>query len=519
MLAETTTRDQHLVSAAKPETRSDVDLARLEATLKRRIKGEVRFDTGSRALYATDGSNYRQLPIGVVIPRDAEDVQETISACHQFGAPVLNRGGGTSLAGQCCNIAVVMDFTKYMNRVLEVDAGKRLARVQPGCVLDDLRQQTTRQAGLTFGPDPATHSHCAIGGMLGNNSCGIHSLLAGKHGFGLRTSDNTHALEVLTYDGDRMSVGATPPQELERIIESGGAQGAIYAKLKGLRDRYQEQLRNHFPKLPRRVSGYNVDELLPEHDFHVARSLVGSEGTLVTILEATLHLVPQPAANTLLVLGYPDAYSAADHLMEILEYHPIGLEGIDQLLIDWMKLKNAREANLKLMPAGGAWLFVQFGGDSKQDTDAQAERCLKRLESVRNPPTSKIYDEPEEEEKLWKIRESGLSATAWVPNHPDNWPGFEDSAVPVQSVGPYLRDLRRLMDKFHYKASLYGHFGRDAFIAEFPLICIPRKAFVTGSSSWKRRRTWSCTTAVRFPESTAMDRLGRPTFTRCLDRN
>src|SRR5436305_7482126 len=152
MLAETASRDQRLVSTAKTEKgRSDVDLTRLEAALKRHIKGEVRFDTGSRALYATDGSNYRQLPIGVVIPRDAEDVQETVAACHQFGAPVLSRGGGTSLAGQCCNVAVVMDFTKYMTRVVEIDAGKRLARVQPGCVLDDLRHQTTKRAGLTFG--------------------------------------------------------------------------------------------------------------------------------------------------------------------------------------------------------------------------------------------------------------------------------------------------------------------------------------------------------------------------------
>jgi len=468
MLAETTTRTQRLVSAAKRQRSTDVDLAGLEATLKRNIKGEVRFDAGSRALYATDGSNYRQVPIGVVIPRDAEDVRQTLGACHRFGAPVLSRGGGTSLAGQCCNVAVLMDFTKYMNRVLEIDPQKRLARVQPGCVLDDLRDQAGQKFGLTFGPDPATHSHCAIGGMLGNNSCGIHSLLAGKHGLGLRTSDNTHELEVLTYDGAHMRVGETPPHELERIIGLGGAQGEIYKKLRALRDKYADHLRNNFPKLPRRVSGYNLDELLPEHHFQVARSLVGSEGTLVTILEATLRLVPKPGANTLLVLGYPDAFSAADHLMEILEFQPIGLEGIDELLISWIKLKKTRQANLKLMPPGKAWLFVQFGGDTKQDADGQAQRCLKRLESVKNPPSSKIYDEPEEEEKLWKIRESGLSATAWVPNHPDNWPGFEDSAVPTQMVGPYLRDLRRLMDKYGYTASLYGHFGQGCIHCRIP---------------------------------------------------
>jgi FAD/FMN-containing dehydrogenase len=326
-----------------------------------------------------------------------------------------------------------MDFTKYMNRVVDIDPKKKLARVQPGCVLDELRHEARNKYGLTFGPDPATHSHCAIGGMLGNNSCGIHSLLAGKHGYGLRTSDNTHELDILTYDGVRMRVGETSPEQLERIIQRGDAQARIYRQLRDLRDRYEKQLRDHFPKLPRRVSGYNVDELLPEHHFNVARSLVGSEGTLVTILEATLHLVPEPKANSLLVLGYPDVYSAADHLMEILEFQPIGLEGIDDILIEWMKVKHVRTGNLKLMPEGNGWLFVQFGGDSKEDSDAQAKRCMARLEKAKNPPQMKLYDEPEEEEKLWKIRESGLSSTAWVPTEPDNWPGFEDSAVPEET--------------------------------------------------------------------------------------
>ena len=228
---------------------------------------------------------------------------------------------------------------------------------------------------------------------------------------------------------------------------------------------------------------------MPEHNFHVARSLVGSEGTLVTILEATLHLVPQPAANTLLVLGYPDTYSAADHLMEILEDQPIGLEGIHQLLIDWMKLKKAREANLKLMPDGAELGFLfSSAGISKQDSDAQAERCLKRLENVKTLRLSNIYDEPDEEERLWKIRESGLSATAWVPNTTPTTGRVRGSALPTQSVGPYLCDLGKLMDKFHYKASLYGHFGQGCIHCRIPFNLTARKAFVDGSSSWRRPR-------------------------------
>src|SRR5438067_5245888 len=194
----------------------------LASHLKRKIKGEVRFDPGSRALYAADGSNYRQVPIGVVIPRDKEDIVCGIAVCREFGAPVLNRGGGTSLAGQCCNVAVVFDNSKYMHHVLEIDPKNRLARVQPGCVLDTLRTQARKQ-GLTFGPDPATHSHCTLGGMVGNNSCGIHAQMAG------RTADNIHELEIVTYDGLRMKVGKTSEKELASITSQGGRRGEIYA--------------------------------------------------------------------------------------------------------------------------------------------------------------------------------------------------------------------------------------------------------------------------------------------------
>ena len=239
-----------------------VDVKGLEAELKAELRGEVRFDAGSRALYATDGSNYRQVPIGVVVPRDTDDVIHTVAAARRHGAPLLARGGGTSLAGQCCNVAVVMDFSKYMHQVLEIDPERQLARVQPGCVLDDLRH-AAEQHHLTFGPDPATHTHCTLGGMLGNNSCGIHSHLSANEGLGFRTSDNTQELAILTYDGLGLRVGPTPPEELEAIIQAGGRRGEIYAGLKALRDEYSEEIRSRFPRIPRRVSGYDLDELLP----------------------------------------------------------------------------------------------------------------------------------------------------------------------------------------------------------------------------------------------------------------
>src|ERR671925_663522 len=210
---------------------SDVDAAALAAELRRHVRGEVRFDDGSRALYATDGSNYRQVPIGVVLPRDIDDITATVATARRYGAPILARGGGTSLAGQCCNVAVVIDCSKYMNRALEIDPDHKIARVQPGTILDDLREAAERHH-LTFGPDPATHDHCTLGGMIGNNSCGVHSVMAGK------TDENVEELEILTYDGLRLRVGQTSDDELARIVQQGGRRGAIYRRLRDLRDRY-----------------------------------------------------------------------------------------------------------------------------------------------------------------------------------------------------------------------------------------------------------------------------------------
>jgi FAD/FMN-containing dehydrogenase len=432
---------------------ANVDAQGLEAELRRHIRGEVRFDDGSRALYATDGSNYRQAPIGAVIPRTIDDVLETMAAARRYGAPVLASGCGTSLAGQCCNVAVVMDFSKYLHNVLEIDPARRRARVQPGTILDDLCH-AAEQYHLTFGPDPATHNHCTLGGMIGNNSCGVHSVMAG------RTADNVEELEVLTHDGLRLRVGRTSDEELEQIIRAGGRRGEIYAQLKALRDRYADLIRARYPKIPRRVSGYNLDELLPESGFHVARALVGSESTCVTVLEATLRLVHSPPARSLLVLGYPDVYAAGDHIPEVMEAGPVGCEGLDDRLIGYLQKKGMRAAEVAMLPPGNGWLLVEFGGEDKQESDAHAWRLIERLKRQNHPPSMKLFDDPREEHKLWEVRESGLGATANVPGMRDTWPGWEDSAVPPDKLGGYLRDLRKLFDKHGYECSLYGHFGQ-----------------------------------------------------------
>lgn len=439
---------------------AQIDLKLLETELKGAIEGEVRFDAGSRGAYSTDGSNYRQVPIGVVVPKTRDDIIKTVAICNKYQAPVLSRGGGTSLAGQCCNIAVVMDMSKYYNRVLKTDAEQKLVTVEPGIVLDQMKKCTEEQTGLTFGPDPATHNHCTIGGMMGNNSCGSHSVMAAFEGYGARVSDNTERLTLLTYDGLIMEVGPTSEEELEQIIADGGRKGEIYQKLKNIRDTYADLIREKFPKIPRRVSGYNLDELLPEKGFNVARALVGTEGTCVVILDATLKLMHKPKARSLLVLGYPDVYSAGHHAPIAMKHRPIALEGIDEELIDFMKKKGLNTEDISMLPEGKGWLLVEFGADSKAESDAKATALMAELEAAGNAPKMKIYDDAKQEKNLWEVRESGLGATAFVPGMKDAWPGWEDSAVPPEKVGDYLKDLRELFARFGYTASLYGHFGQ-----------------------------------------------------------
>ena len=426
--------------------------------LRRVVRGEVRFDLGSRALYATDSSNYRQVPIGVVVPRGPDDVVAAVDVCRRHGAPVLSRGGGTSLAGQCCNVAVVLDMSKYVNRVIDIDPKARISRVEPGVVLDTLRDATSR-VGLTFGPDPASHNRCTLGGMLGNNSCGVHSVMSQFYGPGSRVSDNTHRLEILTYDGLKMWVGPTADDELQQIIAAGGRRGDIYAALRQLRDRYADQIRARYPRIPRRISGYNLDDLLPENGFNVARALVGSESTCVTILQAELHLIDNPKARTLVVLGYPDVFCAGDDVPDVLAFKPIGLEGMDDRLIDDMIKTRIHPDSVKMLPEGRGWLLVEFGGDTQVDSNARAREFMDAMAAKPSPPVIRMFDDVRQQHLAWKARESGLPATAHVPGEPPTWEGFEDSAVAPERIGNYLRDLRKLFAQHGYTGALYGHFG------------------------------------------------------------
>jgi len=404
---------------------------------------------GSRALYSTDASNYRQVPIGLVLPRDADDVVGALAACRKFGAPVLPRGAGTSLAGQCCNVAVVLDFSKYMNEVLELDPEQRIASVQPGVVLDNLRNQAEIHR-LTFAPDPATHSRCTLGGMIGNNSCGTHSLLGGK------TVDNVEELDILLYDGTRMKVGRANDGDLQSIIGHGDRRSKIYRGLMEIRDMYAPLVRERFPRIPRRVSGYNLDELLPENGFHVARALVGTEGTCMTVLSAKLKLIESPQQRSLVGLGYEDTFLAADQVPKILEFSPIGLEGFEGSMVDALGKK--RTPDLELLPEGRGFLLVEFGSDAAGETDRRAQQMMEVLKRGQGAPNMRLYSKAEAK-VVWQIREAGPRASAFALGAPLVWEGWDDAAVAPEKLGAYLRELRKLLDEFSYSASFYGHFG------------------------------------------------------------
>ena len=439
------------------------DVEALEADLRSRVYGEVRFDGGSKATYSTDSSNYRAVPIGVVIPKDVDALVNAVKVCHKHGAPVTHRGCGTSLAGQCCNHAVIIDGSKYLDHVIEVNPEEQYAWVQPGVRRDQLARQTEEKYNLTFAPDTSTHEYATFGGMIGNNACGMHSQMA------RRTQDNVEEMEILLYDGTRMHVGPTSEEELEDIIARGGRKGEVYERLRDLRDEHADEIRARYPDIPRRVSGYNLTELLPERGFNVARALVGTEGTCVTILRAKVKLVHSPPARSLLVMGFEDVYTAGDHVHKVGEMGPTALEGLDYKLIEYMQKKDLHTQYLPLLPEGQGYLIAEFGGDSLAEAHDKAREAQEAVESAgwEGFVDARLIDDLEEQSGIWKVRESGLAATAHLPNE-ETWPGWEDSAIPPESLGDYLRELRDLYDKYGFDASVYGHFGQGCVHTRIP---------------------------------------------------
>ena len=415
---------------------------------------EVRFDGASRALYASDLSQYRQVPIGVVIPRTVDDVITTVAICREYGVPIFGRGAGTSLAGQTCNVAVVLDFSKYLNRLLKIDPEGRWAWIEPGLINDHLRE-AAEEHGLTFAPDPATHAYCTLGGMIGNNSCGAHSILGGK------TSENIEELDILLYDGTRMTVGATSELELKQIIAGGGRKGEIYGALRDLRDRYGDLVRARYPNIPRRVSGYNLDYLLPENGFNVARALVGTESTCVMTLHAKTRLIKSPQHRVLLLLAYPNVFLAADQSPRLSDLGPIAIEGFEARVIENARLAGKHMPGIKYYPDGKAWLLVEFGADTRDDVLASGRAALRWAKIHDHDQIGyRLLESVEEQKAAMEVRELGLGVSRVPGRMDDTWNGWEDAAVEPSKLGAYLRDFYRLCDDYGYFVVLFGHFGQ-----------------------------------------------------------
>ncbi|WP_320780078.1 FAD-binding and (Fe-S)-binding domain-containing protein [Streptomyces sp. CRN 30] len=398
--------------------------AALRAALREAVRGEVALDPAARALMTMDASNYRRVPLGVVAPRDADDVAAALAVCREHGVPVVARGGGTSIAGQATGTGVVLDFTRHMNRLVSLDPEGRRAVVQPGLVLDRL-QEAAAPYGLRFGPDPSTHGRCTLGGMIGNNSCGSHSVAWGT------TADNVTELSVLGGTGDRLRLGrnwAGAPEGLRPLVL-----GEL-----GL-------LRKGFTSLPRRISGYALDALLPEHGADVARSFCGSEGTLGLLTEAVVRLVEAPRACALAVLAYADETAAAQAAPGLLPLRPLTVEGMAADLV--------REG--ADLPRGGAWLFVETGGDTAAEARARGEAIVRAADAL----DARVVTDPADRRTLWRIREDASGTATRMPDGTEAWPGWEDCAVPPARLGAYLRDFRRLLTDHGLRGTPYGHFG------------------------------------------------------------
>ena len=426
-------------------------VAELRHALEARVRGTVSFDPGTRALYTSDASNYRRVPLAVVLPETVEDCVAAVRACAEHGTPVVPRGGGTSIAGNAIGTGVVVDTSRHLRAIEEIDPRARTATVQPGVILDDLRKATAAH-GLTFAPDPSTHSRCTIGGMVGNNACGSHSVAWGT------TADNIVSLDVLLADGTRMTVGSSDTDEdFAALARRPGREGEVYAALASLVERHRAEMRTDMPQFRRRVSGYALDRLLPEKGRDVAAALVGTEGTCVFVLGATVRLVESPPARALAVVGYPDAPAAADAVPALLEHDPLTVEGINHRMVAALDSHGA-SARVPL-PEGGAWMLLEVAGADPDEATAAAERMLAALPEHSRPQDSAVVTDPGHQKALWRIREEGAGITQRTPDGRDAWSGWEDAAVPPENLGGYLRDFESLMERHGRFGVVYGHFG------------------------------------------------------------
>ncbi|MFI7067184.1 FAD-binding and (Fe-S)-binding domain-containing protein [Kribbella sp. NPDC050124] len=402
---------------------------------------DVRDDNTTRAAYSADASLYRVVPEAVAFPASAAEVALAVGAARELGVPVTARGAGTSVAGNAIGPGLVLDLSRHLHGILDVDPAARLARVQPGVVLADL-QRAARVHGLRFGPDPSTHSRCTIGGMVGNDACGSRAL-----GYG-RTADNVEALRLVTGTGDELfaSRGAGGPQT------DGFAAGV--ADLRSVVGDSLAVLRTEFGRFGRQVSGYALHNLLPENGFDLTRALVGSEGTLGVLTEVTVRLVAEPAERVLVALGFDDIIAAAEATPTVLEYGPTACEGLDARIVDVVRRRRGAAA-VPNLPQGAAWLLVELPGESRPELLDRARELAASVDALE----ARVIDDIEQSAALWRIREDGAGLAGRAPSGAPAWAGWEDAAVPPTALAAYLKEFEELVRRNGLTHMPFGHFG------------------------------------------------------------
>jgi len=425
-------------------------LARLTARLAETAP-DLRVESGRGALgpYSYDASNYRVPPRAVAFPRTADDVAAVVRACKETGIPVTARGGGTSMAGNAVGPGVVLDLSRHLNRILDIDPETRTARVEAGVVLDTLRDATAPH-GLAFGPDPSSHSRCTLGGMIGNDACGNRSV---RHG---RTSGHIEALEIVTADGvravaDRTGLHPVDPRDTGHVAR-------LEADVRRLIGDNLAPIRTELGRIPRQVSGYQLHHLLPEHGFDLARALVGTEGSCAVVTAATVRLVATAPASALLTLGYDDVVDAAEDVPEILRWNPTAVEGMDEAIVATMRARRGPDSVTGL-PDGRAWLYVELDGDDEATVNTRAAELLDALKARGRLTGGRVVDSAAERRSLWRVREDGAGLAARLVDGGESWPGWEDSAVAPEDLAGYLREFRRLLADHALTGVMYGHFG------------------------------------------------------------
>ena len=419
----------------------------LEGRIRSAIAGEVSSALATRALHASDASNYRVLPSLVVAPTNVADVSATLAICHEAGVAVTMRGAGTSVAGNACGAGVLVDTSRYLTRVLAFDPAARTATVEPGIVLDDLNRLAAKH-GLRVGPDPSTHNRCTVGGMVGNNACGSRSVRWGT------TADNVLGLRVALVDGTTIDIGPGWPDPVAGSPVAPAA-ARIEGGLRSLVSDHSEMLRRELAPWSRRVSGYALDWLLPERGFDVAKALVGTEGTCAVVVSATLRLVEVPGARQLVVLGFPDEAAAAEAVPALLDEHPSTVEGVTAELLRVTDNGGVSD----LLPRGRAWLLVEATGKSGPDADAHARRLVAAIGRRPGATDVRILGSEAEQGLLWRMREEGAGRATRLQDGSAAWPGFEDAAVPPDRLADYLVAFRALLDEHRLQGTVYGHFG------------------------------------------------------------